>query len=312
MKTQTEHEEKLVEYLRKEAGELKDCFTQFSFQAIAVSSVALGVLSKFQPDYPLLGLASVCVILLALSVARIGVYKYTGANRVHGYELYLDRARRTRESEGWRDAYRNIGWEEALRAWRTVQPTVFRVYYHWGKDRENSLRDEFKKMEYPWFEPERLHVPGSVYYSGSYLRTMFSILFMLVAIGMASMIAMCIQLFSSGDMILFWPLACVTAATCVATLMKIMHLTQRRRLLESGFHCIHSNAVMWQLVVVAHHRALGKLGVDEHGLVASLQGYTRELSEQAAALGKYLAEGGSPHDWMHGSGCTVIPMERAA
>jgi len=255
----TKYETDLIEHLRKDANEVKDCFTQFSFQVIAVSAVALGLIARFQPTFPLLGLTSICVVLMALSVGRIGTYKYGTANRIHGYELYLERVRRLRDSPGWKKSYREVGWEEAVRAWRTVQPTIFRYYYHWGDNTRNSLKAEHAKLRYPWFEPAKLHALGSVYYAGSYLRTMLSILFMIVALGLTSMAAMVVQLVVGNSLVQAAAVAVAVVVVTVIVIAKIRQLSQRRRLLEGGILCIHSCAIMWQLVVVAHHRALTSL-----------------------------------------------------
>jgi hypothetical protein len=299
MRPLTDYEKNLIDYLRTEADQVKDCFTQFSFQVVAVAAVALGLIARFQPNFPLLGLASVSVVLMALSVGRIGVHKYTTANRIHGYELYLDRVRRLGSTSGWKNEYTDVGWEEVLRAWRTVQPTLFRLYYEWGRNIPNTPRREFEQMEYPWFEPEKLHVADTVYYAGNYLRTMFLILFMIVALGLISMIAMCVQLFLSQSWYAAWAATASSIITLAIAYVKVAQLRQRRRLLEGGILCIHSCAIIWQLVVVAHHRAMAALPIDQNGQLLSFEGYTRHLSQQAAELRRHLLNRGSPHSWMH-------------
>jgi hypothetical protein len=294
----SDDELKLIEYLRKDASEVKECFTRFSFQVITVSTLALGLIAKFQLDAPLIGLGSICIILLALSVGRIGTYKYGTANRAAGYELHLERVRQLRETRSWKHAYRKIGWEEAVRAWRTVQPTIFRYYYYWGTNRSNSLRKEHAALKYSWFLPKALHEEGTVYFAGSYLRTMFSILYMIVGLGLLSMVAMVTQ-FLLDDA---WQMAVIgamlTAAIFVVALVKVRQLSQRRRLLEGEILCIHSCAIMWQLVVVAHFRALATLEGYDGTQLDSFQGYTRALSKQASLLKQHLTDGGSPHTWV--------------
>jgi hypothetical protein len=302
VKPLTAYEEKLLDYLRKESEELKDCFTQFSFQAIAVSSVGLGLLARFQPNFPLLGLGGICVVLIALSVGRIGTYKYAGANRINGYELYLDRIRRLSDTPGWKEDYREIGWEEAVRAWRTVQPTVFRLYYEWGPNTRNVLKPSFRSLEYTWFEPEKLHTKGTTYYAGSYLRTMLSILFMIVALGMTSIAAMCTQLLAAKDWVQAIPATSIGSFVLWLSIVKVRQLSQRRRLLEGGILCIHSCAIMWHLVVTAHNRALASLSANQGGSISSFEGYTKELSIQALELCQHLKAANSPHRWIHEPG----------
>ena len=71
----------LVERLREEASEVKECFTKFSFQVISLSTAAFWLLVRFPLDYPALGVANLFVMLLVFSVARIGNYKFATANR---------------------------------------------------------------------------------------------------------------------------------------------------------------------------------------------------------------------------------------
>ncbi|MBX9629679.1 MAG: hypothetical protein K2X67_04080 [Burkholderiales bacterium] len=309
MKALTAYEEKLLDYLRKEAEELKDCFTQFSFQAIAVSSVGLGLLARFQPNFPLLGLGGICVVLIALSVGRIGTYKYAGANRINGYELYLDRIRRLEDTPGWKETYREVGWEEAVRAWRTVQPTVFRLYYEWGANTRNVVKPSFRNLEYMWFEPEKLHAKGTTYYAGSYLRTMLSILFMIVALGIASIAAMCFQLLVDKDWMHAIPAVGTGCLVLWLSVVKVRQLSQRRRLLEGGILCIHSCAIMWHLVITAHGRALASLSKIQGGSISSFEGYTRELSTQSLRLCEHLRAAKSPHEWIHE--LTAVRKERS-
>jgi hypothetical protein len=146
--------EDLIERIRREASEVKDCFTRFSFQAIAFAGPALALIAglalKITPDgatapemaefggLVIVALATAAVISLLLAVARIGTYKYGTANRNLGYELHLERTRpespvKAKGNENqdaskiiaWCDMYRAVGWEEALFAWRIVQATVF-------------------------------------------------------------------------------------------------------------------------------------------------------------------------------------------
>ena len=127
------HEEykTLTENLRKEANEVKDCFTKYSFQSIAISTVLIGLIIRFQMQEPLIGAAGVLVIGLVVYVARLGIYKYGTANRIFGYELYLDRIKYLPDSHAnrWKSHISNVGWEEGLKAWRIVQATVYEHIY---------------------------------------------------------------------------------------------------------------------------------------------------------------------------------------
>ena len=114
-----------------------------------------------------------------MTVARIGTYKYGTANRNYGYELHLFRSKYTiaNSAKGWQSYMRNISWEEALRAWRVVQATVFE-HLHYKKWSPNYLRKTARKKDKKsrWFQPGALVEKGATYYAGSYLESMLLIL----------------------------------------------------------------------------------------------------------------------------------------
>src|SRR5450759_5860216 len=124
----TSIEREVVKTLRQEAGEVKDCFTKFSFQALGLATAVLGIIAAKQADQPYVALAAVLVIGLLLVVSRIGIYKYTTANRNFGYELHLNRLAQI-ETSGQAASdlkgSREVGWEEAMRDWRVVAASVF-------------------------------------------------------------------------------------------------------------------------------------------------------------------------------------------
>lgn len=133
-----EQENALIEQLRKEASDVKSCFTNFSFQSITFSSGVLALMFSWMRDYPLAVFAAVPVIVLLMIVCRIGIFKYTTANRNYGYQLHLARIGvlyANRPSSGFPYDLRHIKWEEALKAWRVVQTAAFREVY---KTPENS------------------------------------------------------------------------------------------------------------------------------------------------------------------------------
>jgi len=72
----------LIERIRKEANDVKNCFTTFSFQAIAFSGIVLAGITAYQPNQPFVGLASIFIIVIVLMVSKIGNYKYATANRI--------------------------------------------------------------------------------------------------------------------------------------------------------------------------------------------------------------------------------------
>jgi hypothetical protein len=299
----TDEETALIEHLRKEANEVKDCFTKFSFQALSISAIGLSLLVRFQPEFPWLGLASIFIILLVLSVMRIGTYKYGTANRHYGYELHLDRVRRLISSKdsAWKPEYREIGWEESLRAWRIVQPSIFRHLYNWGVGEPNKLNKFAQSVGYKWFESETLlgGATGVHYHAGSYLRTMISLLSIVAGFCLISLLFTPLQLLVQEKYTQSAISIGIFAIVCYVTISRLAQIRARRKLLESGILSIHSCAIVWNLTVMAHFRAQEQLDGFNNGGVKSFQGYTLKLSEQASEILHYFSDGKTVYDWLN-------------
>jgi hypothetical protein len=220
-------EELFIQALRKEAGELKDCFTRYSFQAMSIAVGALIIIVRFQFEHPLVGLACILPILLLLSVCSMGTHKYAAVNRLLGYELHMQRTRALKpyKTEYWASEWRTIGWEEAMRAWRVVAPTLIdriciippksrlgarRWRQQWWKyliwrvvpDRvrrrvkndweHGGLRADADTIELPaanrWFEPSSLIPDGASYYAGGYLQTMLNGIYAVIWVALANLL----------------------------------------------------------------------------------------------------------------------------
>lgn len=302
-------ERELISRLRDEASSVKDCFTKFAFQSITLSAAGLAVLSKYQMSEPFFGLISIFVILIVLCVARIGTYKYASANRHYGYELCLDRLSRFNENSKWKPSIKDIGWEESIRAWRIVQTTVFEYLYTHGKWTPNKLKEKHTNLNYPWFEPNTL-IPseyrkdkGVIYYGGSYLKTMQSIFFTIVYFSLMFLLAVPVQsYFKYGNKYLYADTVVgviIFFTVLIITVLFIRKLKARRILLEEGLLSIHSCAIMWNLVIIAHCRALNKLWADKDGQLTSLKGYTPALSELAIELTEYITEKRNIEEWVN-------------
>lgn len=127
----------LIDQLRKEASDFKSCFTNFSFQALAFSAAALGIILGFMGEgkNQIIVFAVIPVILLLMIICRIGLFKYTSAHRHNGYELHLARLNflmKTTSSEMQKQLItelKEIRWEEAVKAWRVVQTKIFKTIY---------------------------------------------------------------------------------------------------------------------------------------------------------------------------------------
>jgi hypothetical protein len=133
-------ENDLIKQLRAEANEVKKCFTNFAFAAITFSASVFGVIAGTVDKYVEVSFAAVPVVALLMVVCRIGIYKYSTANRNYGYELHLARLASFGPLESFPvlAELKKIEWEEVLRAWRVVQTAIFRSLYRVSEN--TSLR----------------------------------------------------------------------------------------------------------------------------------------------------------------------------
>lgn len=124
-------ESEIMRELRKEAFDVKDCFARYSFQALAASSGLLLFLARFHFDTQAayMGLFACLPVLLLIAVLSMGIHKYGTANRLLGYELHLQRMHHYVAMGALHPTMLFVGWEEAMRAWRIVQSTVFSAIY---------------------------------------------------------------------------------------------------------------------------------------------------------------------------------------
>jgi hypothetical protein len=291
----------VITQLRAEAESVKDCFTRFSFQALALSALVLGVIAQFQSDNPHVAFASILVIILVLAVARIGNYKYATANRHFGYQLHLERTNTFifHEKTAWQGWMRYVGWEEAMRAWRVVQATVFEELYETGWLRANRLKNHVKYQPYKWFMPSSLVEPATTYYSGSYLRAMHTLLNVVAVASLIPLVVMVAQYRFyeefREDARYFWLGVVVSIFAVAGVTFRIWKNNCRRLVLEDGLLCIHSCAIMWQAVIIAHYRALSSAFVTN----GSLKGYTKHLSREAHSVATCVFD---LHDWIRDPG----------
>lgn len=272
-------EEKLWQQLRDEANAVKDCFTTFSFQAVAFSAIVLSAVASYQPTQPLVGLAGVLVVAVLLTVSRIGGYKYSTANRHFAFQLYHETFGRDSE----------IGWEEALQAWRVVAAAIFDSLYITPSDRKRSVllnvliwtgwsreqlepkvqkaledrslsRDERAKRF--WFDAAA-QVEPQVWHPGRYLQQMQAVLHFISWLAVLPLVLMTLQLAAPLDrsmrVIVRDPAVLAALFSVVATagfvVVRTRQLRARRRILEGGMLSIPASAVVWHAAVTAHGRA---------------------------------------------------------
>lgn len=303
-------EQKLVSQLRDEASELKECFTRYSFQTISASLVALGLVARMQSKYPQMGLVSALVIFFVFAVLRIGLYKYYGANRIYGFELHLARMDNLRAETSCipKEKLTGISWEEAMRAWRIVQPTMFAAIYEVKKPKlmrffaaTPKLKAEFVGKKDLWFKVESLIDSETTFHMGSYLRTIFSTLYIIIYLALASLFYMNVQVYKDHGLEHWLTIVSMilTATITFMTIQRLRQFTARRLLLEDGMHSIHSCGIAWHFVIVAHFRALRDLGAQEtEFIVDELKGYSASLSKQAKTMLPHLKYGASIYEWL--------------
>lgn len=220
-----ERESRFISELTAEARELKDCFARYSFQGVGLSAAVLAIIARYQQEMPYVGLAAFPVIVMLIALARMGTHKYTSVNRITGYELHLQRTRSLKDDPNayWRSNMRDLGWEEAMRAWRIVQTTVYQCLYETNEWKLEELKPELRKRlkeekTQAWFLPQSSTNPahGTSYYSGSYLRKSLEFIYTVIVLSFIPPIITVGQLFVKHNT-QFWELAVVLTLSVTMT-----------------------------------------------------------------------------------------------
>lgn len=142
------------ETVRRESAEVKQCYTTQAHQTLMLSALILGAGVKFLADAnenPFILMATmVAIVLLCLATLHMGCHKYNTSNRALGYEIHLARVieyrERNDESEKLTLELRRIDWEQAMFAWRIVQPVIFDFFLFEDK-RRGILKERFPDPE---------------------------------------------------------------------------------------------------------------------------------------------------------------------
>jgi len=318
-------ERELVLQLRSEASAVKQCFAAFSFQALALAATVLALTFAALKTIPFAVYAPLPVIAWLMVVCRIGTFKYSTANRNYGYELHLARTTNYNGPTFWSPEMRQIAWEEALRAWRVVQPTLFRRIYQTPQNsklanwlnstlifawvtslwpgfyhltpKAREVVKQFRKhstnqVGYPWFMPSVLASYASVtrgetsavYYAGSYLKAILSVLTIAQYLLLLPLLGLVVDKASPNPALDTWFLV----GMLFFIVARDLRIRRRRRILEDEILSIHSCAIVWQAVVLAHYLALAKGG-------ASYLHYTERLAEEAVNVADNVF---TIHDWL--------------
>ncbi|MCD4720684.1 MAG: hypothetical protein K8S13_12635 [Desulfobacula sp.] len=298
--------ENLVDSLRSEANNVKDCFTKFSFHSLAFNGIIFGYIIKVQPtgEAPFISLVGLIISLVCLTVARIGTYKYGTANRHFGYELHLERTRYLFDTSE-RNKCWIVGWEEAMRAWRIVQASLYNAIYETetflgiGKDKPKD-----KDIAYKWYKVSENLKDNTYnkeegrqivqYYSGSYLKEMMKILHMIAFLGVIPVIFASIQFYLKGEDFNSYFFMIISLFSFVIIVIRVSNNNRKREILEDGLLSIHSCAIVWQAVIVAHNKAKDEISeIESNG--HPYKNYSRVLGEWAGGLCLNIE---SIHDWV--------------
>lgn len=114
----------LIKSLRQEAADARGGFRTLTTQAIAFSVAAVSAILIAGEKAPESAFATIAVFFVINAVQRTGIHKFSTANRLNGYQLHMERL------VGGPDiGLAELGWEEACRAWRIVQATIFKAVY---------------------------------------------------------------------------------------------------------------------------------------------------------------------------------------
>jgi hypothetical protein len=311
-----------LEKLRDEASEVKRCYTDYSFKALLLATAFFGFIAKFYPDNPekllshfLLWLLCATVVGVVLIISRIGYHKYSTANRNYGFELHVNRTKYYeqalgREGEKLESRIRNVGWEEAMCAWRIVQPVLFERIYYVSRGIQRMLiplpvRERSFKEKYLWWNTKCLinrtedgtilQGPNQLpYHPGRFLRNTQVLLHTLcIAVYIVWIISYVTVFKTARDVALeyfgytslnatifvfmYWVLWLYISVYLFLTMLR--HHS-RRLILENGLLSIQSCAVVWRLVTLAHLKAV------EDGLKNELdyRGYSRRLAYNACII----------------------------
>lgn len=302
----TDNEKETIGLLRAEANSVKDCYTRYYFQALGLAAVSLGLILRFQEDNPLVGLASLLVIGLALSVVRIGLHKYETANRHFGYELHLYRRSRLRNGRG---PMGELGWEEVFHAWRTIHPKIYKyLYWKFVWLIPTIKRRSYKSCKH-WISPmQNSKRSYTSYAAGSYLAKTFLVLHLFAIGAFVPLAYMSWQLGTEKYKnleFLATPSYWILGIAFGFVLLRIARVRTKRKILESELLSINTCAIMWRAVTIAHTKALKRVGAklesDKEGnqvlQLDSYEGYTDALVCEAEDLLKNLKD---IYRWMAG------------
>ncbi|HWC61486.1 MAG TPA: hypothetical protein VHC44_17470, partial [Verrucomicrobiae bacterium] len=303
----------IISAIREEVASQKECLTRYCIQGIAFVGIVWGLVFKLDgfgwPFY----FCNTLLIFLLLVIVRMANHKYSTINRNLGYELHLNRLKDYAGvgNPDWARKMMDVNWEEAMCAWRFVQPSIFeKIYQSSDKGFDDSLRPYIRKDEqcqpelYYWYETNALMPEGGSYHQGRYLHNIHRFLntvggFSLIT--MASFLAykflrFCVAAPSGYDFYFglskFAFVAVMFGGISYYYCSQVRRQTGIREILEGGILSIQSCAVVWRIVVTCH--ILGSLYP-----LSKNKGYYHYTTYTSALglnfIGEYFNQ---PHDWL--------------
>lgn len=162
---------------------------------------------------------------------------------------------------------------------------------------------KFKRKHKWWFNPSSLVNQKKVlWYPGRYLHTMHKILQLIAVFSLLPVIIIPLQFQFDSDFNTicffrsdFWGIkelsvytSLLSTFTIMSFVVTIRHITSRRQLLESGLLSIHSCAVIWQAVLIAHVKALNMTNNDQNLYLKKLAQEAEKMKKHAISLDKWL------------------------
>jgi hypothetical protein len=329
-----DEQRELIKQLRDEVASLKECIARYSIQCLMFAGAALGIIVHEVKNTPAVVLASVPTLFLLRAVSRTAIHKLGTINRNHGYELHLQRTRRLPGSQyEWSPSYVAIGWEEAMRAWRVVQATLYKQICceaherfnwrgYWGKGYRKKFVPRLKSaggQKYYWYDVSALVQEAdssATYHPGNYVRKMLDIIhYVMVGCIFVQVFAL---LMNGAELARvtsrpLWGLTLVgyyssmqrlILVSAVLSAVFLLYAWRRDSVrlgqLEEGVLSIHSCAIVWHAVVIAHYRALVSWRHLRHEAKVeadAFNGYTYNLTLQAKSLAKDVF---AIHRWIEG------------
>ena len=316
---------------RDESIEVKRCFTtQFHQTIIASTAIMAAVISIMgkEPDWLFLAITSALLIALCLMTIDVGCHKFNTANRATAYQIHLSRITDYEESSRKKSKIalelRRIDWEEAMFAWRIIQPIIFDFFYRKNKRKyEDGVKKELVKKEikrYPWNDTKKLIKSGikdekgdieGKFYPGTYLRKMMFIMnfvVVLILIIYARSIQHLLDLNELYSLKNFGVLS-FTLITLGYIIYQVVHCHKRCTRLESGLNSIQTSAFVWRIVCIT--MLLARLeSIKKNRKTAAkdqiYKGYTIELAKIASTDLYFKLH--IIHEWLEEKETDIIKM----